>query len=254
MAEQADLDAVAGKELASAGGVDDVGAAGTGGQAPMQLGRYVAAAPESRGTLVQFSIPGRQSIPADNREHRVTVMQTTLTGDPEYVCIPKRTPHCYLKTTVTNDLDVPLLAGPVNVFVGPNFTGQSGIKTIALEEEFDLSFGVDEGIKVTRDEIENERSDTGVLNRGVRWTRRYKFTVANHKTQPQTVVIVDQLPVSQDEDIEVSMVGTTLQPTERDDQGILKWKLTLRPTERQEFTFGYMVEYPKDRIVPGFGG
>ena len=220
---------------------------------PLQAAKQVVAPPESRGTLVQFAVPGRQSIPADNREHRVTVLQTTLTGAAEYVCVPKRAPHAYLRTTVTNNLDAPLLAGPVNVFVGPNFTGQSRIKTIALEEEFELSFGVDEGVKVTRDELENERSAAGVINQRTRWTRKYKFTVANHKTQAQTVVIIDQMPVSQDEDIDVRMAGTTLQPTEQDDKSIVKWKIELKPTEKREFTFGYVVEYPKDRMVPGFG-
>jgi len=233
------------RELMANGFVDQVAE-------PPAAARYVEAPPESRGTLVQFAVPGRQSIPADNREHRVTVMQTTLDGETEYVCVPKLGPYCYLETKLTNDLDAPLLAGPVNVFVGPNFTGQSRIKTIALEEEFDLSFGVDEGIKVTRDEIENERSDAGMFNRGVRWTRKYKFTVANHKAQPQTVVITDQLPVSQDEDIKVREGGTSLEPTERTDQGVLTWKLDLEPREKREFTFGYVVEYPKGKTVPGF--
>jgi uncharacterized protein (TIGR02231 family) len=112
---------------------------------------------------------------------------------------------------------------------------------------------VDEGVKVTRDELENERSDAGVINQRTRWTRKYKFTVANHKTQAQTVVIIDQIPLSQDEDIAVQMAGTTLQPTEQDDKGIVKWKIELRPTEKKEFTFGYVVEYPNGRMVPGFG-
>ena len=243
-------------EMAPQAGVPILGVPILGDQVQEEMYRQakqIAALPESRGTLVQFAVPGRQSIPADNREHRVTVVQTTLTGDAEYVCVPKRAPHAYLRTKVTNNLDAPLLAGPVNVFVGPNFTGQSRIKTIALEEEFDLSFGVDEGIKVTRDELENERSDAGVINQRTRWTRKYKFTVANHKTQAQTVVIIDQIPVSQDEDISVQMAGTTLRPTEQDDKGIIKWKIELKPTEKQEFTFGYVVEYPKGRTVPGFG-
>ena len=29
-------------------------------------------------------------------------------------------------------------------------------------------------------------------------------------------------------------------------------RLELEPAEKREFTFGYMVEYPKDRVVPGF--
>ncbi|MCD6288297.1 MAG: mucoidy inhibitor MuiA family protein [Candidatus Hydrogenedentes bacterium] len=215
-------------------------------------GRYVTAEADSRGTLVQFAVPGRQSIPADNREHRLTVMQSEIEADAQYVCVPKLSPHCYLETALENTLDVPLLAGPVNVFVGPNFTGQSHTKTIGLGEKFDLSFGVDEGIKVEREEVKNERSNAGMLGRTVRWTRVYRINVAHHKSQPQTIVVRDQMPLSQDEDISVTLTGLSREPTKQTEQGVLEWKFDLNPTQEREIRFGYVVEYPKDKSVSGF--
>lgn len=216
---------------------------------------YVTAQADTRGTVVQFAVPGRQSIPADNREHRVAVMQANLDCEAQYVSVPKLSPHCYLETAIENTLDAPLLAGPVNVFVGPNFTGQSHTKTIGLGEKFDLSFGVDEGIKVEREELTNERADAGLLGRNVRWTRTYKLKVAHHKSQVQTIVVRDQVPLSQDEDIAVTLTGMSHPPIEQKEhteQGLLEWKFDINPTQEREIMFGYVVEYPKDKTVAGF--
>jgi hypothetical protein len=43
-----------------------------------------------------------------------------------------------------------------------------------------------------------------------------------------------------------------MKPAERDeDKGILKWKLSLAPGEKQEITIEFTVSYPLDMVIDG---
>jgi hypothetical protein len=65
-------------------------------------------------------------------------------------------------------------------------------------------------------------------------------------------MVIDQIPVSQHNDIVVSDVKFSEKPTERDaDVGIVKWKLSLAPGEKKEITIEFTVTHPLDMVVIG---
>ena len=66
-----------------------------------------------------------------------------------------------------------------------------------------------------------------------------------------SVTVVDQLPVSQTEEIKVEELKLTPKPNERDEKGILKWNITLDPGEKKEMEIGFSVEYPRGKMIMG---
>lgn len=212
--------------------------------------QIVTALPVEVGTSVNFEIQRRENIPADNQLHKTTISRETLLAEFEYVATPKLSPYAYLKASLTNEEDYPFLAGRVNVFLGENFVGTSRLDTIASQEKFDLHLGIDEGIKVKREEIK-EKSGVSFLGKRIQKRYAYRIEVENYKKGKEKITMIDQIPVSKDEKIKVKLVNLSEKPAEETEGGILKWKFELAPGQKRVIEFEFLVEYPKDMQVPG---
>ncbi|MCX7914801.1 MAG: mucoidy inhibitor MuiA family protein [Verrucomicrobiae bacterium] len=205
---------------------------------------------ESGVTAVSFRVPRAADVPADGQPHRQSIQQLNLPASFVYETTPKLSPFAYLKAAVTNTSDAPLLAGAVNVFLGPDFVGTSRIDTVAPTEAFDLYLGIDEAIRVKREELKDKSGRTGIFRNRQRRVFAYKITVENYKERPIRLLVYDQIPVSAHDDIKVTP-GETL-PTLDKDTGKLTWTLDLKPREKRELTFDFTVEWPQDKPIPGF--
>lgn len=201
------------------------------------------------GTSVVFKIPAKNDIPSDNKLHKVTISMDTFQAKMQYVATPKLSPYAYLRAEIVNEKEFPLLSGRVNVFLEDNYIGTSSIKSISSNEKFELDLGIDEGIKVKRESIK-ELTETSFLGKRTRENYAYKITIENHKRTKEVITLIDQIPVSQKEEIVVKLSKDTEEPTEQDEKGILKWKIILSPGEKGEVKLGYFIEYPKDFYLP----
>ncbi len=227
-----------------------IAASGQLAEGKISEAREVPALPVEVGTSVNFAIQRRESIPADNQPHKTTISRETLPAEFEYIATPKLSPYAYLKASLTNKEDYPFLAGRVNVFLGENFVGTSRLDTIASQEKFALHLGIDEGIKVKREEIKGK---TGVsfLRTKIQKRYAYRIEVENYKKKAEKITVIDQIPVSRDERIKVKLVNLSEEPAEETERGILKWKFELESEGKKTIEFEFLVEYPKDMRVPG---
>jgi hypothetical protein len=75
--------------------------------------------------------------------------------------------------------------------------------------------------------------------------REWEITVDNRKKQPIRIVVDDQLPLSNDEDVEVkadNLGGGKLDK----DTGRVEWDFKVDPSERENIRFKYSVQAPKE--------
>ena len=76
--------------------------------------------------------------------------------------------------------------------------------------------------------------------------RSWKTVIRNTKSQPITIVVLDQVPVSTNSEIEVIIHQSTgVKPNA--ENGELKWEFVLQPDEKKELELKYSVRYPKNR-------
>jgi hypothetical protein len=78
--------------------------------------------------------------------------------------------------------------------------------------------------------------------------------VENLKDKPIKMRILDSVPVSKTDKIEVKDVKITPNPTEKNYQekeGVLLWELEMKPGERKEIRIEFTVTHPKDQPVSG---
>ncbi len=185
---------------------------------------------------------------------RVLVVQRRILGTFVREAIPRYSDHVFVRGTLVNPLDVPILAGPAEVYVESapakgappvtNFVGKDSIQDVAPGEEFTMYLGADQSLKVEQ-EIARE-----VLTRAGSRKTKIRFTVSitseSFRKLPAELWVLDRVPISMIKDVEVRDIEILPEPDEYDEEGLLTWKLTLDAGERAEIVSEYTVEFPSD--------
>ena len=224
-------------------------------EAGMEEVNYAAA--QEKGIAVVYAIPHKVSIKSDGAENKIPVSAQVLQSDFEYSAYPRAVAAAYLGSRVTNAKDLQLLGGRVNIFLEGDFVGASSIAGIGPGEEFDLYLGADENVKVKRELIEKKSSDTilgGIPSPKKTTTFKYKLTVENYKSRKIKVKLFEAMPVSEEKQIVATIRSVSLEPKIKDWQdrkGIWLWELELNPRQKQEISYSFSVEHPRDMQVEG---
>jgi uncharacterized protein (TIGR02231 family) len=82
--------------------------------------------------------------------------------------------------------------------------------------------------------------------------RAFKTAVRNGHDFPIKIAIEDQLPVSENEEIQVEMLSSTTPPTAsnlRDRRGVLEWTFEAKAGEVRDINFAWRIRWPKDKGV-----
>ena len=203
----------------------------------------------------EYRIPGRVDVPADQSASKYLIQEHNLSASLSVLAVPKLGLQAYLLAEVTYGGEDALLPGPVAVFRDGAFIGKSSLGLTRSGEEVELSFGIDDRVRVEYRLVEGLRSSEGLINKDRRIERIYKMTIANLHKRPMAIEIQDQLPIAGDERIEVELLSDSTEPTARDLEdrtGVLAWRYDYAPGEEKQITFGYAVEFPEEASVYGF--
>jgi uncharacterized protein (TIGR02231 family) len=216
--------------------------------------RYDEAVVLDQSVSTTFSIRQKQTIPSNQEFKKVPIQVILFAAADEYITVPRKNEIVYRKSAILNDTNIPLLAGKVNVFFNSNFVSSGSLGTILPKEPFNLYFGADEGIKVKRELVNKMRDDAGLTGGKQKYDYEYKITLQNFHKKACKVTVVDQIPLTQDKDIEIKKgdIVPPLTVKEGDEQkGFLRWVLHLNPQEKTPITYKYQVKYPSDQPVYG---
>jgi uncharacterized protein (TIGR02231 family) len=198
-----------------------------------------------------YSIAGRVTVPATGESKRVQIDDMQL--DPALMVrtVPKREQKAYLYTKLTIARGTPILPGQVSLFRDTTFVGNGRLPLLAPGEEHELGFGVDDSIRVRHAISEEKRSESGILTTSKTDTRNYRITVKNLHERAMPVTVLDQIPVSQNADIKIELLGKTA-PTKRDiddKRGVLAWEMMLAPDEERAVEFGWRITWPASKRI-----
>ncbi len=226
------------------------------GMAPAFEEAFVPAeAAVTQGLLAAtFTAPRRESIDSSGTPRRAFLATFPLKAELTRIAAPKREEQALLIAKATNESGPVLLTGPVNIFLGDEFTGKTHLPTIPPGDEIKLAFGPDDRVKVERKIIERKHETTGVFSKEDLYRYRIRTTVKNLYSTPVTATILDQVPVSRDETIKVSILEGSTKPTEPEDPtkpGVRSYTLTLQPKAEQVIELGYEVRFPKGQMIGG---
>ncbi|EMX0686030.1 mucoidy inhibitor MuiA, partial [Pseudomonas aeruginosa] len=168
-----------------------------------------------------------------------------------YLAAPALRETAYLEAETRNDSDYPLLPGTLNTFLGNSFVASGHLRGVMPGESFELALGADEGIGIERKLVKRYTDSSGLIGNRTRVNYEFRIDVRNNHKNAERVQFEDQLPVSRNEQIQVTLLEPKAQEIKREDDGKLKWDWTLQPGEKRSAALKFSVEYPKDLAVSG---
>jgi uncharacterized protein (TIGR02231 family) len=207
-----------------------------------------------------FRIEAPLSLPSDRSAQKVVITTLNCPAELRYETAPKLIEAAYLSASSTNRSDFPWLAGPVNAFLGDTFIATSALRAVMPGETLALSLGVDDSIAVKRRIVKRFTEDTGLTNSGRRITHEYVVTLTNNKKTAERIVLREPTPVSRDEKIVIKVItpaerdissATAPKEISREADGILAWRIDLKPGEKREVPIKLTIEHPADLTVTG---
>lgn len=206
----------------------------------------------NQGLSVQLVVPEKSRVPGDNAPVRLFVGKAKLKGSFELRTMPKVLPVAFRVAELTNTGAWPLLPGRVDAFRSTGLVGRYELERVPQGGAFTLTFGIEDAVRVKRTIVDELKRDTGLFNGNKRFTYAYSFEIANYGKAPLDVTLAEHLPVSELNDILVSVgekttAGYALDPKD----GIAKWKVSLRAGEKKKVEFGYRVDVPQTYDMGG---
>ena len=197
-------------------------------------------------TQTQFTIDANYNIPSNGSHYAVRVSTHEVATDYLYQCAPKLDPLAYLTARVTDWQDLNLLPGNMNIYFEETYVGQSKLDLSFVEDTLQISLGPDRNIQVTRKRSKMENKGEFISGKK-KSEREWDLMVYNNKREAINIRIEDQIPVSNNENVEVdsSLDGGSLDK----ETGIITWDFSIKPQKKKEIQFGYEIRYPKDLLV-----
>jgi hypothetical protein len=105
---------------------------------------------------------------------------------------------------------------------------------------------------VKRELVKSFKSKGGLLSKTEKQSFAYRTTVENYTQKPVTIKVIEQVPVSQQGEIKVTVTKVEPKFLEQDnDKGTYTWKPTIETKGRFVIDYEFTVEYPAGRRVQG---
>lgn len=215
------------------------------GAESLTIGNYVETDNNGINTMFDISLP--YTIPTDGQQVNVAIKSAELPATYRYYAVPKLDRDAFLQAQVTDWEKLDLLPAPTNIFYEGTYVGQGFIDVRNVKDTMNLSLGRDKKIVVRR-ERDKELRSVKTIGTNIRESFVYKISVRNTRNKAIDIVVMDQLPISNDKDIEVADMdykGADYNET----TGAVTWKLQVKPNETKELVLGYTVKYPKGKQV-----
>jgi uncharacterized protein (TIGR02231 family) len=208
---------------------------------------YVTTVQTSLNTEFEISLP--YTVSSSNKPTLVDIRNHEIKSEYIYSCAPKLDNDAFLIARVTGWEELSLLPGEANIFFEGTFVAKSFIDPNNVKDTLAVSLGRDKRIVVKREKLK-DFSSRKIIGTNQRETRAFEISVRNTKSEAVKITIEDQVPVSSNGQIEVTVedVGGARY---NKDTGKLIWELSLLPNETKKVLYKYEVKYPKDRVVSG---
>lgn len=198
-------------------------------------------------TTVEFEISVPYSIKSDKKTYAVEMAAYSLPASYQYFCIPKIEKDAFLLANIVDWENYSFLEGEANIFFEDTYIGKTIMDVRYAKDTLQISLGRDKHVVVTREKVKDKTSNQFIGSKK-EVNRAWEIKVKNNKSQEISMLVMDQVPVPQNEEIEVEIndrSGSKL----NEKTGELHWEFELNPGKEKAFDLNYTVKYPKSRTL-----
>lgn len=163
---------------------------------------------EETGLTATYDVPGLRNIPPSNTTRRHKIASVTLQDVRLfYILVPKLREAAFLKARLRNSSGITLLRGPTGLTLDGSFLGNTVLPRCSAGESFSLNLGVDPAVSVLYQKPVVHRSQSGLFQKEGSGVYTRAVTVTNTKSNAMVEgILLDQVPVSEDERLKVEIL------------------------------------------------
>ncbi|KAL4893822.1 hypothetical protein BDV59DRAFT_24386 [Aspergillus ambiguus] len=162
---------------------------------------------QDHGMTTTYELPGvRTIVPSTNGRRHVLAELDLTEVTLSHIIVPKKREAAFLHARIKNTSSMKLLKGRLGLTVDGTFLGTCTMNNCPPGDDFQVSLGIDPSILVTYAKPMVRRVTGGFFAKEDAAVFRRSCWVKNTKPIPVDIVVSDQVPVSQDEKLRVTIV------------------------------------------------
>lgn len=193
----------------------------------------------------EFKIDLPYSIKSNGQEHMVLVKNVDLEANYKYYTVPKYDKSVYLVAQLSKLAELQLVPAKANIFFDGTYMGETYLDPTTMDDTLNLSLGKDPNIIVKRTLLKKECKEKIVGQKNER-TFAYSIEVKNLKSRTIKLVVQDQIPITQNADIEIQALSQSKGALNKR-TGMIEWEFSLKPKASKDLEFSYQVKHDKDK-------
>ena len=210
-----------------------------------------------RGFEYIYRTSARISLLSDAAFHQVRLLEREGELEARFVCVPRQSRDVFRVVEMSNPLTAPLLAGPVDVYVGDDFLLTSATEDVPAGARLSMGLGVEQRIKVARNTAFEEKSG-GIVGQKLELRHRIDIEIDNRMPRPARIEVRERVPITREGDDDVTVQVGRVEPPwrawEDDDAlgGAYVWDVRLDAEQTSQLRAEYTVKLAsKNELVGG---
>ncbi len=191
-------------------------------------------------------------VPSDGDLHAIPLSASTLPCALRFVVVPRETQDVFRVAELESPLEVPLLPGPCDVYVGGGYLLGIELRAVAPRGAFSVGLGVEQAIKVARN-VWFQEEKAGLMGGSLVLRHQIRVELISHKAEAADVEVRERVPVAaeSEEDLRVEVIETKppwrpWEPPASEEplRGGYAWRVRLEPKAKLELHATYAVKLP----------
>ena len=209
------------------------------------LSEYTGVEQQQLNTVYTIDLP--YDLPSTGKDQTANLQVMNVKALFTYFAVPKVSDDVYLLADIPDWGKLNLLPGEANIVLDGTYVGQTTVDPSSARDTLHLTMGKDKRITLERRKVTDFSSGKFLASNRL---QKYVFeiTARNNKNEAVNLSLLDQIPLSTNKDIEITLndAGNAQVNT---DKGELKWVLSLPSGASTKVRFGYTVKSPKGELL-----
>ena len=183
-------------------------------------------------------------VPSDGRPHRFPAFEFEVPVKEQRILKAELAAAVIVRSEQDNGAALPILPGPVDLVRDSGLVGRTWADFVAPGETFELGWGPDLALRVHR-EHDREHLDSKLFSSWTATRHEIKVRLSNIGPEDKVVEVTERVPVSELDKVKIELKSAD--PSGRpDEDGFLKWSLTVPGYQRDEVRVEYEVKQHPD--------
>ncbi len=215
------------------------------------LDRYVALRSSLAGE--RYHVKGKATIPGSGLPQQVPILQARVKASVVLEAVPRYTNTVYRRVRVHNDSGATLQPGRASLFLGGDMVGVTTTPAVLPGQDLVLSFGAVPGLAIQPVRVANQTDTTTATAPAAAQAEgrqayrfAYRWQVQNRTDQDVQLRMLEAVPASDVDKIQVAVDEKRSSPHTALADGILRFPLEVPATGRASVDLRYTISLPAE--------